>query len=92
LLLIVSVDVPLGIELLLNTATTERRLVTATSHAPVPEQSPAQPSKTKPEAGVAFSVTCPPPENDVQQFEPQSITPCAELVTRPSPEKDTVSA
>jgi hypothetical protein len=83
LFVIVSVEVPLGIDDFLKTATTERRLVTATSHVPVPEQSPAQPSKTKPDAGVALSVTWPPPEKAVQQFDPQSITPDGELVTRP---------
>ena len=75
----------------LKTAMTERRPVTATSHEPVPEQAPAQRSKTKPDAGVALSVTCPPPEKAVQQLSPQSITP-SPLVTRPSPEYDTVSA
>src|SRR5436190_11335302 len=90
--LIVSVEVPPGFVACLNTATTERRPVTATSHDPVPEQSPAQPSNTKPDAGEALSGTWPPPENALQQFEPQSITPGSELVTRPSPENDTVNA
>src|SRR5436190_12966572 len=59
----VSVEVPAGIDAFLKTAMTERILVTATSQLPVPEQSPAHPSKTKPDAGVAISVTWPPPEN-----------------------------
>ena len=54
--------------LVLKLAVTVRFALMATLQAPVPEQAPLQPAKTKPLAEVAVNVTWSPASNDIWQL------------------------
>jgi hypothetical protein len=56
-----------------NVATTERAWLIVSVQVPVPEQSPDQPEKLEPLAGVAVSVTLVVSAKACEQVEPQSI-------------------
>lgn len=64
--------------------------VNVTRHVPVPEQSPPQPVKNEPFAGLAVSVTCVPLAKFTEQAAPQSI-PAGDEVTVPDPAPDLVT-
>src|SRR5215208_1194657 len=67
-----------------NVAVTERAAFIVRVHVPVPEQSPDQPVKLSPDAGVAVRVTSVPSAKLAEQVAPQSI-PAGLLVTVPPP-------
>src|SRR4051812_40157372 len=67
-----------------NVAVTLWSALIVTTHAPVPLQSPLQPVKVEPEAGVAVSVTLAGDVYEAEQVPPQLIAAGA-LVTLPDP-------
>lgn len=69
----------------LNCAVTCRGACMLSVHTPVPVQSPLQPAKEEPEAGVAVSVTLLPSAKVALHVGPQLIPP-TELLTVPLPE------
>ena len=66
-------------------AVTERASLIVTVHTAAPEQSPLQPAKAEPAAGVAESATTVSAAIDSEQSFPQSI-PFGSLATAPAPE------
>ena len=93
--LLVTVPLPLpafetvSVHCRMKVAVTSRSELIVTVHGPVPEQSPDQPPKRLPGAGVAVRVTTAPSPKDSEQSRPQSIPPGL-LVTVPLPTVDTV--
>jgi hypothetical protein len=75
---------------MLKVAVTDLLEVIVKLQEPVPEQSPDQPAKTEPEAGVAVRVTEVPATKDSEQSEPQLI-PGPVTVPEPLPDFETVS-